>query len=410
MFVFASARFYSGPVSLERTYRGLRVIDLSENIAGPLACMVLGDLGADVVKIERPGTGEATRSLPPRWHGESTVFLSMNRNKRSVAVDVRSAAGQDAVLRIARNADVVVESFRPGVADRLGLGFDDFRAVSPGVVHCSVSAFGERPLGHDRPGYDALIQAFTGIMAMTGEPDGQPSRAAPSIVDVSTGLWATVSIMAALARRTPDHAEQLRVSLVDSGFFLMAHQIMGYLGSGTLPGRLGSAAPSTAPYEAFDTADGTIMVAAATDRLFARLCDALGLDELAADARFGTVADRVRNRAALSELIEARLRTGTSDAWLDRIAAAGVPAGPVNDLAAALAHPVTAERRVVRDALAGRIPGLKQVRLPIDEDGHCHMTQPPALGTHTEEVLAEAGLTTTEIRHLLASQVMERTA
>lgn len=384
-------------MSLERTYRGLRVVDLSENIAGPLAGMVLGDLGADVIKVERPGTGDATRSLPPRWYGESTVFLSMNRNKRSVALDVRAAAGQDAVLRIARDADVVIESFRPGVADRLGLGFDDFRTVSPGVVHCSVSAFGE---GHDRPGYDALVQAFTGIMAMTGEADGRPSRAAPSVVDVSTGLWATISIMAALSRRTPGHAERLRVSLVDSGFFLLAHQIMGYLGSGTVPGRLGSAAPSTAPYEAFDTEDGTIMVAAATDRLFTRLCTALDLDELTADARFGTVADRVTHRAALGELIEARLRTGTTEFWLERIAAAGVPVGPVNDLATALAHPVTAERQVVRDALAGRIPGLKQVRLPIDEDGDCPMTQPPALGTHTEEVLAQAGLTPTEIRHL----------
>lgn len=390
-------------MSLERTYRGLRVVDLSENIAGPLAGMVLGDLGADVIKIERPGAGDATRSLPPRWHGESTVFLSMNRNKRSVAIDIRTAAGQDAVLRIARDADVVIESFRPGVADRLGLGFDDFRAVSPGVVHCSVSAFGET---HDRPGYDALVQAFTGIMAMTGEPDGRPSRAAPSVVDVSTGLWATISVTAALARRTPGHAERLRVSLVDSGFFLLAHQIMGYLGSGTVPGRLGSAAPSTAPYEAFDTEDGTIMVAAATDRLFTRLCAALGLDALTADARFGTVADRVTHRVALGELIQARLRTGTTSAWLERIAAAGVPAGPVNDLAAALAHPVTAERHVVRDALAGRIPGLKQVRLPIDEDGDCPMTQPPALGTHTEEVLAQAGLAASEIRHL----VMERTA
>jgi crotonobetainyl-CoA:carnitine CoA-transferase CaiB-like acyl-CoA transferase len=229
-------------------------------------------------------------------------------------------------------------------------------------------------------------------------------------VDVSTGLWATVSIMAALARRTEGNAEQLRTSLVDSGFFLMAHQIMGYLGSGTMPGRLGSAAPSTAPYEAFDTADGTIMIAAATDRLFARLCTALDLDDLPADTRFGRVADRVTHRTALSQLIEARLRTDTTEAWLGRITAAGVPAGPVNDLAAALAHPVTAERGMVVDALAGRIPGLKQVRLPIDEDGHCPMSQPPALGAHTEEVLAQAGLTATEIRHLVSSQVMERTA
>ncbi|WP_433518212.1 CaiB/BaiF CoA transferase family protein [Nonomuraea sp. CA-143628] len=385
-------------------------MDLSENIAGPLACMVLGDLGADVVKIERPGTGEATRDLPPRWAGESTVFLTMNRNKRSVELDIRTPRGRDALLRVARGVDVVVESFRPGVADRLGLGFEDFRRVSPSVVHCSVSAFGERPLGHDRPGYDALVQAFTGIMAMTGEQDGDPARAAPSIVDVSTGLWATISIQAALARRAGGRAEHLRASLVDSGFFLLSHQIMGYLGSGVFPGRLGSAAPSTAPYEAFRTADGSIMVAAATDRLFGRLCAALDLDHLVADDRFGSVADRVVNRSALSEIVEGRLRTASSEHWLERIAAAGVPVGPVNDLAAALAHPVTVERGIVQDALDGRIAGLKQIRLPIDEHARCAMSQPPALGAHTEEVLAEAGLSEAEIGRLVAPTVMERTA
>ncbi|MFC4011159.1 CaiB/BaiF CoA transferase family protein [Nonomuraea purpurea] len=395
-------------MSLERTHPDLRVLDLSENIAGPLACMILGDLGADVIKIERPGTGEATRDLPPRWGLESTVFLTMNRNKRSVALDLRTPQGREAVLRVARGADVVVESFRPGVANRLGLGFEDFRRVSPSVVHCSVSAFGERALGHDRPGYDALVQAFTGIMAMTGEQDGRPARAAPSVVDISTGLWAAISIQAALARRTGGGAEQLRVSLVDSGFFLLAHQIMGYLGSGVFPGRLGSAAPSTAPYEAFSTADGSIMVAAATDRLFARLCAVLKLDRLVADGRFRTVADRVVNRAVLSEIIEGRLRTAGSEHWLEEIAAAGVPVGPVNDLAAALAHPVTTERGIVRDALDGRIPGLKQIRLPIDEHARCSMRQPPALGAHTEEVLTEAGLSEAEIGRLVAP--MERTA
>lgn len=397
-------------MSLERTYRGLRVIDLSENIAGPLACMVLGDLGADVVKIERPGAGEATRSLPPRWDDESTVFLTVNRNKRSVALDIGKPEGRDAVLRVARGADVVVESFRPGVADRLGLGFEDFRRVSPGLVHCSVSAFGERPLGHDRPGYDAIVQAFTGIMAMTGDQGGRPARAAPSIVDVSTGLWATIAIQAALARRTEGHAERLRASLVDSGFFLMAHQVMGYLGTGTFPGRLGSAAPSTAPYEAFRTGDGEIMIAGATDRLYARLCAALGLDHLVTDERFRTVADRVEHRTALRDLIEDRLRTADSDHWLTRIAAAGVPVGPVNDLAAALAHPVTAERGIVQDAVPGRIADLKQIRLPIDEQVDCPMSQPPVLGAHTREVLAEAGFTATEIDRLLAPKVMERTA
>lgn len=391
-------------MSLQRTYEGLRVLDLSENIAGPLACMVLADLGADVVKIERPGTGEATRSLTPRWagDGESTVFLTVNRNKRSVALDIASPAGRDAVLRIAAGVDVVVESFRPGVADRLGLGFDDMARARPGVVHCSVSAFGEGPLGHDRPGYDAILQAFSGIMEMTGDEHGLPARAAPSVVDVSTGLWATTSIQAALARRDREPgAQRLEATLVDSAFFLMCHQVVGYLGTGSFPGRLGSAAPSTAPYQAFRTADGAIMIAGATDRLFERLCRALDLPDVAADPRYATVTDRVRDRDTLTELIETQLATASSEYWLERIGAAGVPAGPVNDLAAALAHPVTVERRLVREVESERHAGLQQLRLPIDTGGDCSLREPPALGRDTADVLAQAGLTRDEIDAVL---------
>jgi crotonobetainyl-CoA:carnitine CoA-transferase CaiB-like acyl-CoA transferase len=401
-------------MNLEHTYRGLRVLDLSENIAGPLACLVLADLGADVVKVERPGTGEATRSLPPRWDGESTVFLTVNRNKRSVAVDITDPAGRDAVLAVARDVDVVVESFRPGVAERLGLGFEDFVAVSPSLVHCSVSAFGSGPLGHDRPGYDAIVQAFTGIMEMTGEPDGAPVRAAPSIVDVSTGLWATTAIQAALARRAAGAgAQQVEATLVDSAFFLLCHQVIGYLGTGTFPGRLGSGAPSTAPYQAFRTADGEIMIAAATDRLFEKTCRALDLTALLEDPRFRTVPDRVRERLTLTAVIEARLATAPSAVWLERVSAAGVPAGPVQDLAEALAHPVTQERGLVRDAEAPdgslRIAGLKQLRLPLDTSGVCPMREPPAVGQHTAEVLAEAGLSPDAIARLVPARNTEAT-
>jgi crotonobetainyl-CoA:carnitine CoA-transferase CaiB-like acyl-CoA transferase len=397
-------------MTLQGTYEGIRVLDLSENIAGPLACMVLADLGADVVKVERPGTGEATRGLTPRWagDGESTVFLTVNRNKRSVALDIASPAGRDAVLRIASGVDVVVESFRPGVADRLGLGFDDMARVRPRVVHCSVSAFGEGPLGHDRPGYDAILQAFSGIMEMTGDEDGLPARAAPSVVDVSTGLWATAAIQAALARRDREPgAQRLEATLVDSAFFLMCHQVVGYLGTGSFPGRMGSAAPSTAPYQAFRTADGTIMIAGATDRLFARLCRALDLPDVASDPRWSTVDDRVRDRDTLTGLIEERLATDSSEHWLERIGAAGVPAGPVQDLATALDHPVTAERRLVRDVPSDRHPGLRQLRLPIDTGDACAMREPPALGQDTVAVLAQAGLSPDEIDAALPRRTEE---
>jgi crotonobetainyl-CoA:carnitine CoA-transferase CaiB-like acyl-CoA transferase len=392
-------------MTLEHTHDGLRVLDLSENIAGPLACLVLADLGADVVKVERPGTGEATRTLPPAWGPESSVFLTVNRNKRSAAIDLTDPDGRDAVLELAARADVVVESFRPGAAERLGLGFADISRVSPQVVHCSISAFGEGPLGHSRPGYDAVLQAFSGIMAMTGDADGEPARAAPSIVDISTGLWATVAIQAALARRpSSTGAQRLESTLVDSSFFLLCHQVMGYLGGGGFPGRIGSAAPRTAPYQAFRTADGAIMIAAATDRLFGRLCTALELPDLATDPRFGTVDDRVAARDDLTAALEGRLATATSAHWLERIAGVGVPVGPVNDLGEALAHPVTRERALLRDAAprgdALRVPGLRQLRLPIDTDGVCPVREPPAVGEHTREVLLEAGLDPDRIARL----------
>jgi crotonobetainyl-CoA:carnitine CoA-transferase CaiB-like acyl-CoA transferase len=392
-------------MTLALTYDGLRVLDLSENIAGPLACLVLADLGADVIKVERPVTGEATRTLPPAWGPESSVFLTVNRNKRSAAIDLTDPDGRDAVLALAARADVVVESFRPGAADRLGLGFADISRVSPQVVHCSISAFGEGPLGYSRPGYDAVLQAFSGIMAMTGDADGEPARAAPSVVDVSTGLWASIAIQAALARRTSTGgAQRLESTLVDSSFFLLCHQVMGCLGTGEFPGRIGSAAPRTAPYQAFRTADGIIMIAAATDRLFGKLCTALELPDLPTDPRFRTVDDRVAARVDLAAALEERLATAPSTHWLDRIAGAGVPVGPVNDLGEALAHPVTLERSLIRNAEpsgdALRVPGLRLLRLPIDTDGVCPVREPPAVGEHTREVLLEAGLGPDQIARL----------
>lgn len=401
-------------MTLEHTHDGLRVLDLSENIAGPLACLILADLGADVVKVERPGSGEATRGLPPHWGPDSSVFLTVNRNKRSAAIDLTDPAGRDAVLALATRADVVVESFRPGAAERLGLGFEDLRRANPQLVHCSVSAFGEGPLGYSRPGYDAILQAFSGIMAMTGDPHGEPARAAPSIVDISTGLWATIAIQAALARRPwCDGAQRIESTLVDSSFFLLCHQVMGFLGTGEFPGRIGSAAPRTAPYQAFRTSDGVIMIAAATDRLFEKLCLALELPDVLTDPRFRTVDDRVASRRALTTALEQRLATAPSAHWLDRIARAGVPVGPLNDLGEALAHPVTQERALVRDAepITGalRVPGLRQLRLPIDTDNTCPVREPPAVGQHTAEVLAEAGMSPDQIARLVPGTTTEAT-
>ncbi len=383
-------------MGLQETYRGIRVVDFSENIAGPLACMILGDLGADVVKVERPGVGDSTRSLPPHFGESSTVFETVNRNKRSVELDLGSPDGKRAALAICRDADVVVESFRPGVADRLGVGFDQVSEVSPSVVYLSVSAFGRGPLGHDRPGYDALVQAFTGIMALTGDPDGRPSRAAPSLIDISTGMWAAMSLMATLHGGDRNSGPQrLESTLIDSGLFMMCHQISGLLNADFHPGRLGSAAPSTAPYREYRASDKSIMVAAATDRLFERLCVALGAEHLAMQAEFSTVERRVENRELLDGVIEEIIAEEPAEYWLEKISGAGVPAGPVHSLEEATDHPLTHERRLI-----DRAGSVTQLRLPFDYARDLPLSPPPALGRHTVEVLREVGLSADDIRAL----------
>lgn len=375
------------------TYRGIRVVDLSENIAGPLACMTLADMGADVIKVERPGAGEATRSLPPFWDGESTVFLAYNRNKRSVVLDLTTDQGREALLRLVETADVLVQSFRPGVLDRLGLGTDVMTARREDLVLCGISAFGEGPLGRVKPGYDALVQAFAGIMAMTGEPDGDPVRAAPSVLDISTGMWAAMSIMAALARRSSVQGPQLlEASLVDSGFFLLNHQLMAHLATGETPGRLGSAAPSASPYQLFHTADRAIMIATSTDRMFERLCAALGADDLAEEPRFRTMQGRIDGRDELAKALESHLIRQSAQHWLDVLGAAGIPASPLQELGEAVATPIGQERRLVQPAEPGRVGDLRLVHLPMDRDRQAPRRQPPSAGEHTSEILAELGL------------------
>ncbi|NYI75857.1 CoA transferase [Nocardioides panzhihuensis] len=375
------------------TYRGIRVIDLSENIAGPLACMTLADMGADVIKVERPGNGEATRSLPPFWDGESTVFLAYNRNKRSATLDLATDQGRDALLRLVETADVVVQSFRPGVLARLGLGTDAMTAQRKDLILCSISAFGEGPVGHTKPGYDALVQAFTGIMDLTGEPDGDPVRAAPSVLDISTGMWAAMSIMAALARRGSVTGPQLlEASLVDSGFFLLSHQLMGYLATGETPGRLGSAAPSASPYQLFHTSDRPVMIATSTDRMFERLCAALGLEDLAADPRFRAMQGRIDGRQELTSALEARLSEHDAQHWLDLLGDAGIPASPVQGIGEALDSAIGQERRLVQPADAGRVGDLQLIHLPMDNDRQAPRHQPPVAGEHTNAILAELGI------------------
>jgi crotonobetainyl-CoA:carnitine CoA-transferase CaiB-like acyl-CoA transferase len=395
-------------MSLPNTYRGLRVLDLGTNIAAPFAAMMLGDMGADVIKIERPPTGDDTRALPPFWNDEATVFLAVNRNKRSVLLDFKTPAGRTLLMKLAESADVVIESFPPGLADKLALRFEDFRKVNPRLVLCSVSAFGDGEIGASMPGYDALVQAVSGLMSFTGHPGAPPLRLAPSVLDLSTGMWALIGIMAALTRRaanTDASGEHVRPSLLDSAFTLMCHQVLGFKATGDLPQKLGSGTPSATPYRVFDAADGHFMLATASDAQFVRLCATLGLPALAQDSHYATMPARIKHREALDALLAAQFRLQPVASWLQQLGNAGLSVGRVNDIRQALALPVVSERRLFVVPEQAQLPGaMPLLRLPIDSDGAGVRKPPPKLGEHTAEVWCELGVdyishTTTKLEH-----------
>ena len=384
---------------------GLLVVDLSRVLAGPYCTMMLADLGADVVKIERPGEGDETRTWgPPHAGGEAAYFLSVNRSKRSVAVDLKQPEGRALVLDLCARADVVLENFRPGAAERLGLDAAAVHARNPTAVYCSITGFGRRG-SRNRSGYDFVVQAESGLMAITGAPDGPPTKAGVAVVDVVTGLHAAVAILAALRRRdATGHGERIEVSLLDSAFSSLVNVAQNALVTGEEPGRFGNAHPSIAPYQPFRASDGWIAVAAANDSLFARLCDALGRPELAQDERFRTNAARVRNRAELLPPLEDAFAARSAEEWVAALNEAGVPAGKIRGVLEALRaaapatvrveHPTAGELELVAPPFAFESASLRE---PV---------APPRLGQHTREVLAELGLDAQRIAELEAAGIV----
>jgi crotonobetainyl-CoA:carnitine CoA-transferase CaiB-like acyl-CoA transferase len=370
---------------------GIRVVDFSRVLAGPYATMVLADLGADVVKVEHPSGGDETRSWgPPFAGGEAAYFLSVNRSKRSLALDLKAPEGRELALELCARADAVIENFRPGGAARLGLDYDAVRARRPDVVYCTISGFGLRePTG--RPGYDFTVQAESGLMAITGEPDGAPTKVGVALVDVLTGLNAAAAILAALHRRdTTGEGDRIELSLLDSTFAALVNVAQNALLTGDEPGRYGNAHPSIVPYEPFQADDGWVAVAAANDGLYARLCAAIERPDLASDERYATNEARVRNRAALvAELAEVFAQRST-DEWVELLLAAGIPAGKIRGVGEALRAAETATTTVSHPT-AGRLelvaPPFSLLRAGVREPG-----PPPLLGEHTAEVLAELGV------------------
>lgn len=375
---------------------GIRVLDLTRNLAGPYATMILAELGADVVKVESPDGDDTRQWGPPFWTGQAPVFLAANRNKRSIVLDLRTDEAREVMERLCRRSDVLVESFRPGALERLGYGPGWARSLNPEIVYCSVTPYGDRGPLRDRPGYDPLMQAFSGIMSVTGEEGGAPVRAGVSVIDMGTGMWAALSVLAALVQR-PRRRRGRRIvtSLYETGLAWMGYHLASFWATGEAPGRFGSAASMIVPYQAFPTSDGHLMIAAPNDALFGRLCGALGHAEWAGDARFAHNPDRVANREELTALIAGATSGRTTDDLAAALQAAGVACSPIRDAAGAAADPQTLASGMVQALDHPAIDGFRSVGLPFLLDGERPPLRrpPPAPGEHQAEVLEELGLT-----------------
>jgi crotonobetainyl-CoA:carnitine CoA-transferase CaiB-like acyl-CoA transferase len=361
----------------------LQILDFSRILAGPFATMMLADLGAIVTKVERPGTGDETRSWGPPYdeYGMPTYFQSVNRNKRSIVLDLRAPADLERARALAGEADVIVENFRPGVMDRLGLGYEQLSASRPGLVYCSITGFGAGP-GADLPGYDLLVQALGGLMSITGSPDGEPQKVGVALVDVLAGLFSTVGILAALRHRdTTGEGQLVEVNLLQALLAGLVNQASAFTIAGVVGGRLGNAHPSISPYELYETGDGEVVVAVGNERQFAALCDVLGVPELATDARFATNGDRVANRETLRAELVARLATRPASHWARELTAVRVPAGEVNDLRGAfeLAQSLGLEPIVPVPAADGRTVPLTRNPIRLSRTPPTYRSAPPPL-------------------------------
>jgi crotonobetainyl-CoA:carnitine CoA-transferase CaiB-like acyl-CoA transferase len=399
----------------------LRVLDLSRVLAGPWASQVLADLGADVVKVERPGAGDDTRRWGPPWlrdergaeTGESSYFLSANRGKRSVTIDLAHPEGQALVQRLAARADVLLENFRVGGLERYGLGYAELSALNPRLVYCSITGFGQTGPYRHRAGYDFLLQGMGGLMSITGAPDGAPGggpmKVGVAVTDVMTGMYAATAVLAALAHRERSGLGQhVDLSLLDVQVAMLANQAQAYLSTGEAPVRLGNAHPSIVPYQSFAAADGHLVLAVGNDGQFARLSEVLGRPALADDPRFATNAARVEHRTALLAILEPALAARSAAHWISALEAAGVPCGPINDLRQVFEDPQVRHRGMrleVDHPVAGRAALVASpIRLsatPVEPPA-----APPALGQHTDEVLAELGLGEAEVASLRAAAVI----
>ena len=392
---------------------GIRVLDLSRVLAGPWCTQLLADLGAEVVKIERPGSGDDTRHWGPPWFGEgerrvAAYFLSCNRGKKSAAIDFSQADGAALVRKLAERADVVVENFKVGGLEKFGLDAASLRAANPRLVYASITGFGQDGPYADRAGYDFMIQAMGGLMSITGLPDGEPGggpmRVGVAVADLFTGMYTAVAILAALYRREKTgEGAHIDMALLDTQLAILANQASNFLVSREDPPRQGNTHPNIVPYQPFDASDRPLVIAVGNDRQFAKLAELVGHPDWANDPRFSNNAARVANRAAMVRLVGDAIRMQPASYWFERLEGAGIPAGPINRISEALAGVQAQHRRMVRS-----IAGVPVVGSPVRLDGERADAElpPPALGEHTVEVLAALGLDSPEVERLRAANVI----
>ncbi len=375
--------------------QGLKVFDLTRVLAGPTCVQMLADMGADVLKIEKPGSGDDTRGFaPPFMPGtqESAYFVGVNRNKRSVTLDISKPEGQEIALRLIAQSDILVENFKVGALAKYRLGYEDLRPRFPGLIYCSITGFGQTGPYALRPGYDSLVQAMGGVMSLTGEPNGPPQKVGVPLADLFAGLYGCIGILAALRHKeATGEGQQVDIGMLDTHVAWLANQGMNYLATGRNPERLGNAHPNIVPYQVFATQDGFVVLSVGNDPTFRRFCENFGLAETAADERFATNAARVRHRELVTETLAPVLRLHPTAWWIERLEALKIGCGPINQLAEVFADPQVQSREAVREMRHGSGATVSVLANPVrlSRTPADYRLPPPTLGEHTDEVLRE---------------------
>ncbi len=380
---------------------GIKVLDLSRTLAGPFSTMMLGDMGADIIKVEQPGSGDETRRFtPPTWDGESCYYLSSNRNKRSITIDLKSSVGKEIIYKLVKEADVLVENFRTGTMEALGFGYEQLKEMNPRLIFCSISGFGRTGPEKNRPGYDLLLQGFSGVMSITGDPDRPPVKVGTSTVDINTGMFAAYAMITALfAREKSGKGQFIDVSLLDGQLAILNYLGTNFFATGKPAQRFGSGHPTIVPYQAFQAKDMDIILAVANDRLWQKCCKGFGWNDLLEDSKFKINDDRVANRELLVGIINERLSQLESKEIFDLMEQAGVPCGPIHTVEQILTHPHVQAREMILEIDHPVVKNLKVPGFPVkfSETPAQLKKHPPLLGEHTDEILMELGYSEKEI-------------